>query len=153
MPDPVKTSLLKAITTALEGITVDGVTLLGTVIRNPSKPIDRETAKFPLVFIYDESEEIINRNRLAMVTMPLQIEVWLKEHELSVSDQADIVEAEIHKALCTDTQVLYWSMDIRPDPANSATKFYDDEFIGGTILRYIVKFAYAWGDPYDPVKA
>lgn len=153
MPDPVKTQLLKAVKTALEGITVDSVALFKTVIRNPSKPIDRETAVFPICFIYDNPAPPVRRNRLAMVEMPLQIEAWVQTHELSISDQADIIEAEVHKALLSNASIIAISMGFWPDPNNGPDKFIDDEFTGGIILPYITKFAWAWNDPYNPVRA
>ncbi|OGK08973.1 MAG: hypothetical protein A2Y63_05640 [Candidatus Riflebacteria bacterium RBG_13_59_9] len=144
MADTVKTTVLKTLEESL-----GEVTGLASVIRNPSKPLDRETVNFPVAFVFDDVEKKEQRNRLAMVTMPVQIEVWLELDELALSDAGDTLAAEIETKLLTDPGVLEWCRDIRPDPEASVSKFFVDEFLGGIVLRYIVQFQHLWTDPYD----
>ena len=147
LDEPVKTKLLKAIQACIEGVA--GVS---QVIRNPSKPVDRDTAVFPLVFIFDESESVVNRNRIDTVTMPIQIQIWVQIHEGILGDQADILEAEIYKALWRNADVKYYSMRMFPETGNTATKFFQDEFSGGIVLRYTAIYSYKFQDPYILVK-
>lgn len=155
MADPIKTLVLKAIKMELEGILLeDLVTPLFTkVVRNPSKPIDHDFFKSPMCFVFDDSEQRTRRNRLADVILPIQIEGWIKTDEANeeedLSDQADIIEAEVHKALVNSTDIKVWAKDIFPDTGNSSTKFYVSDYMGGVILRYTVKYLHVWGDPYD----
>ncbi len=122
---------------------------IGQVIRNPSKPIAQETARFPLVFVFDEEESKRQVNRYALVTMPVQIEVWMRAGDADISDASDAIAAAIEQTLLSSATVALWCQDIRPDPERSVIKFYTDEFIGGCVLRYIVQYRHIWGNPYD----
>jgi len=145
MADPVKVSLLKAITAALEG--VSGV---GSVRRSKSTPPDRETDKFPAVYVYDLDESIRNRNQVERVTMPLTVVVWVEEEKEDAADIVDTLAAEIYKAMLTDSDIRAWCLDIKPDPEGSAAKFSANDNLGGITLNYIVEYAFTTGDPYDP---
>jgi len=144
---PVKTELLKAIEAAINDIPE-----VREVIRNPSKPIDRETAKFPLVFIFDEAESWAERNRIVMASMPVHVEVWLREKVEQASNMADLLQAKIYQAITTDADVRFWSMRVRPDPDQTAAKFFVDEFLGGVILRYLADYSFKDGDPFAQAK-
>ncbi|MEO0250056.1 MAG: hypothetical protein ABIN58_11135 [candidate division WOR-3 bacterium] len=144
MADTVKTGVLKALEEAL-----GAVSALGQIIRNPSKPVDQETARFPLAFVFDEEESKRQVNRYALVTMPVQIEVWMRTGEADISDAADEIAAAIEQTLLSSATVALRCQDIRPDPERSVVKFYADEFLGGCVLRYIVQYRHVWGDPYD----
>jgi len=144
MADTVKTTILKAIeavVTAVPGI--------GEVIRNPAKSIDRDTAVFPLVFVYDTEASYKTDNRVTLVTVPLGIEIWVGEHETVVGDSADSLEADIHKALHYMDIPSVGAFMLRLE---KSVKFYDDEFTGGVVMDLILQFRHKTGDPYDPVK-
>jgi len=144
MADTVKTTALKTLEIAL-----GEVIGIAQVIRNPSKPIDRDTARFPLAFIFDEVERKEQRNRYAVVTVPVQIEVWSEGEESGFSDADDTMAGDIEMKLLSDLNIRLLCRDIRPDPGNSMSKFFTDERLGGFILRYIIQFHHIWGNPYD----
>lgn len=152
MADPVKTLLLKAIENAVKGIS--GV---GTVIRNPSKPPDKETAVFPVVHIWDEPESIEERNRIARCTFVLQVDWWTDVHESLGSDAADKFQADSLMAFLTDTGIRNYAMKIGPVPGGAGEEWWSnkgmiDEFFYGLAMRYEVKYAYVWGNPYALAK-
>ena len=149
MADTVKISLMKSIETAIGAMTVSGATEFPTVIRNPSKPIDPETASFPIVFLFDDTENKVRRNRVADITMPIQIEIWCKEHEDSSGDQLDIYNADIEKELLSNVTVKTWAKVLEPDTGASFAKQYVDEFLSIGISKWICRFLTVWGDPYD----
>lgn len=151
MAYPIKTYIMRAIKEDLEAILLDdNVTpLFKKVIRNPSKPIDHDYFLSPSCFVFDEGDSAIRRNRIANVTFPVQIEAWLKVHENEVSDEMDMIQAEVHKKLASSTNVRLFAKDIEPDPTNTSEKFFIGEFLGGVAMRYIVKYLHVWGDPYD----
>lgn len=152
MPTPVKTLLLREIKTAL--LNVPNV---GSVIRNPSKPPDRETATFPVIHVWDEDESVEERNRIARCTFPLQVDVWLLESEEAGSDLADVFQAEILKALLEDASIKQYALRIGPvipGPQESSWSVKDaiDEHCYGLVLRFRVTYAHVWGDPYTLAK-
>ena len=144
MADTVKTTLLKAIAAA-----VAAVAGTSQVIRNPAMSLTRETAVFPLAFIFDTEATHKVDNRVTLVTVPVWIELWLEEHESTVGDKADSLEADIHKALHAMVVPSVGAFMLRPE---RSTKFYDDEFTGGVVMDLTLQFRHKTGDPYDPVK-
>jgi hypothetical protein len=148
MTKPIKTLLLEAVEDGME--TIPG---LQTIMRNPSKPIDRDTVPFDMAFIFDDVESVVNRNRIAMNSFPLHIEIWIQGNDgKAISDKADVYQAEIHKMFLTNESIKASSMRIDPDPDRSAEKFYVDEGLGGVILLYKATYSHAWSDPYDAAK-
>lgn len=147
MADPVKTTILHAIVEAIEAIP-----MVGSVKRNPPNPPKRETAIFPVVFVYDGTESKAQRNRYAMNILPIQIETYFLADEEDASDQADLIDCEIYKALLSGVDILALVQDIRPEEGNSSSKQFVDEFTAAIVNRYVVKYAHAWGDPTDPAK-
>jgi len=152
MADPIKTSILKIIKTEIEGIIKEDSTSLFTkTLRNPSKPIDHDYFKSPMCFIFDEPEYKIRRNRIADIILPIQIEAWIKtdaKEEHDISDQADFIDAEIHKTLVNSAQIRLFARDIFPSETGGE-KFFINEFMGGIVMKYTVKYVYEWADPYD----
>jgi len=153
MADTVKTYILRAIKEEIEGILKEDLTTLFTkVLRNPSKPIDHDYFKSPMCFIFDEPENKKRRSRIADIVLPIQIEAWIKtdeKEEFDISDQADIIDAEIHKTLVNSSAIKLYAKDIFPNENEGAEKFFVNEFMGGIVLRYIVKYIHEWTDPYD----
>lgn len=147
MADPVKTSILKAIVAAIEAIS-----MVGTVKRNPPSPPRKETANFPVVFVYDGTESKRQRNRYAMNILPIQIETYFLADEDDASDTADLIDCEIHKAILSDPGILALIQNILPDEEASTSKQFIDEFMGAVVSRYSVKYAHTWGDPTDQAK-
>ncbi|MBM4272805.1 MAG: hypothetical protein FJ139_11720 [Deltaproteobacteria bacterium] len=145
MSDPVKVSLLKAIETALK--TVTGIK---TVHRTPSTPIDRETAAYPFVSMHPGKDAPEERNRIVIITFPLELMIWTLAGATPIEDQGDILEAEIIKTMFTNTQVAYWSLRIKY--AGSDYFYTDNELIGGKFIWFDVTYAYRYGDPYNPAK-
>jgi len=150
MATPIKTLILQAIKTALDGmINGDGAALFKDVIRNPSKPIDHDFFKSPMCFIFDETESKTRRNRIADVSLPIQIECWLKIDEDDISDFMDYIEAEVHKEFVNSTDLQLYIKNIYPEEGTPATKFYINETLGGVVLRYNIRYIHEWADPYD----
>ena len=148
MPDPVKTTVLKVIAQEME----DHISQINKVHPNPSKPIDLDIEKPPIAFLFDEREGIKNRNRINIGTFSLQVEVWIEDGEVSISDQADIIQAEIHKLFTSSELIKAATLFIKEDEEFHAEKFYANENLGGIFLRYQVQYAFAYGDPYNPVR-
>ena len=143
MPVPVKTNFLNAIRDEIEKITQ-----IKKVIRNPSKPIDRETAQFPVCFMFDDIEENTDRNRVQMKTFPLHIEIWIEDQDgaEAIADMADLIQAEINKALYDNKTIFTYGMNLIEV---SGDKFYADESLGGCVLTYTAVYAHKRGDPYN----
>jgi len=143
---PVKTNFLNAIRDEIELISQ-----IKKVIRNPSKPIDRETARFPVCFIFDDKETNQDRNRIQMKTFPLQIEVWIEDQSgaETIGDLADVIQAEIGKTLTDNKTVLAYGMNLIEV---SSEKFYADDTLGGIVILYTAIYAHKRGDPYDALK-
>jgi len=147
MAVPIKTSLLGAVKTALEGITG-----IDKVIRNPSKPPDKETASGVLAHIWDEQMTITERNRIDIYTLPIQIDVWFPVHEDSGSDAADLVEAEVLKNIPTNSGIRTYAMRVEKDPAGFSDKDLVDEFLFALVMRFVLTFSTVAGDPYTLAK-
>ena len=141
---PVKTELLNAIKEAIEGVSV-----INDVRRNPSKTIDLETAVYDVAFVIDEIDSNVDRNRIQIHTIPLHIEIWIKEKTTPLEEQAEIYEAEILDVMLNDTQIQYWSRSVR---LIESEKFFYDEHHGGLVMRFSVEYAHAYKDAYNPAK-
>lgn len=161
MPEPVKTLLLKVIEQALKDILNEDTTTAFTVVRNPFQVKTIETAKFPIIFIFDETEDKKPRNRLADCYLPIHIELWVKAHEdaqddePSLLDQADLYAAQIEYRLVNVRRFypgLEWIKQIIPRPGVSITKFLQDEFLGGAILLYDTFYLHEWGNPFNAMR-
>ena len=145
MTIPVKTLLLNAIVAA-----VSAINEIETVIKNPSKPVDRDVLKMPASFVFDEQDTLDEeRNRIDICSFPLHIEVWIEDKSPSAGDTADLIDAEVYKNLITDIDVLHYSMRVNKV---SAEKLFVDEFTLCLVLIYTVTYAYKHGDPYDLVR-
>jgi len=140
MTAPIKTQLLQAIETA-----IDGISEIKEVVRNPSKPIDRDTTVFPVAFVFDDKEESSRRNRFKGGVFPLHIEVWMLEDGDSITDLADIMQAEIHMAINEATDVIRLTTKIEEV---SVEKLFVSEDMGVLIMIYSITYFHAWGNPY-----
>lgn len=149
MADTIKISLMKSIETAISGLLVGAIAEFPSVVRNPSKPIDPETKVFPIVFIFDDIENKAHRNRIADISMPIQIEIWCKYHEDTAGDQLDIYNADIEKELLSNAAIKTYAKVLEPDPGASFNKQYVDEFLSVGISKWLCRFVHVWGDPYD----
>jgi len=144
---PVKTNFLNAVRDEIEMIAQ-----IKKAIRNPSKPIDRETAQFPVSFIFDDKETNQDKNRIQIKTFSLQIEVWIEDQGGAevLGDLADVIQAEINKTILDNKTILAYGMNLTEV---SAEKFYADETLGGIVIMYNAVYAHKRGDPYDAVKS
>lgn len=147
MATPIKTLLLREVKTALEGITG-----IDNVIRNPAKPVDRETTAGVVAHVWDEQTTITEKNRIDIYTMPLQIDVWFPAHEDTGSDAADLVEAEVLKNIPKDTNIRKYAMRVEKDPAGFSDKDLVDEFLFALVMRFVITFSTVAGDPYTLAK-
>lgn len=145
--DPVKTLILKAFEDAVAQIDI-----IGTVKRNPPSPPKRETANFPAAWIYDDTESKVKRNRYSMNRFAVQTETYFLAEEEGASDKADLVDAKIYKTVLADPGILALVQDISAEEGNSVSKQYLDEFMGVVISRFVIRYAHALGDPFDPAK-
>jgi hypothetical protein len=147
MAEPLKTLILRAIQEA-----VTAIPIVGSVRRNPPTPPRRETAVFPAVFIYDDTESKINNNRYSQNIFAVQFEVYFLADEEDASDKADLIDSEIYKTVLKDTAILALINGIKPEEGNSSSKQFVDEFTGVLVSRYVVTYRHAWGDPTDQAK-
>lgn len=132
---------------------VEKIDIVGTVKRNKPTPPRRETAYFPAVYIYDDAESKVKRNRYSMNTFTIQTETYYLAEEEDASDKADLVDALIYKAVLTDPDILqYLTANIEAEEGNSVSKQFLDEFLGVVVSRFTVKYAHAWGDPMNQAK-
>ena len=146
--DPVKTMILQAITEVVKAIPI-----VGTVRRNQPTPPKKETAEFPAVWIYDDTESKRRRNRYSMNSFGLQVETYFFADNDEASDKADLIDCMIYQALLSDLSIKALVVDnIESEEENSTSKQFVDEFMGVVISRFIVKYAHAWGDPFDQAK-
>jgi hypothetical protein len=147
MAEPLKTLILRAIQEA-----VTAIPLVGSVKRNPPTPPRRETAIFPVVYIYDDTESKKNNNRYSMNTFPIQFETYFLADEEDASDKADLIDSEIYQAVLQDEGILALVSAIAPEVENSSSKQFVDEFTGVLISRYVVVYRHAYGDPTNQAK-
>jgi hypothetical protein len=146
--DPVKTKILKRVLEVIEA-----VPMVKMAKRNPPAPPKHDTAIFPAVWVYDDTESKKRRNRYSMNIFTIQTETYFLANEEDASDQADLIDAEIYKALLADTDIRALVVDsVEAEEENSTSKQFVDEFMGVVISRFIVKYAHAWGDPFDQAK-
>lgn len=148
MSKPVKTLLMDAIETAVK--TLFYVPNIDQVKRGQGIAIDQDTAVYPWTCFFDEPETVENRNRITRKTFELIIQVWVKEGIETISDQMDLIDAEIEKVLLTDSGIAYQTMNIEKI---SSDKLYVDDNVTGILQAvYRVVYGHKWKDPYDPVK-
>jgi hypothetical protein len=147
MAEPLKTRILRAIAEAVEAIPI-----VGSVKRNPPSPPKRETALFPVVFIYDDVESKVNNNRYSRNTFPIQFEVYFLADEEDASDKADLIDSEIYKTVLKAPAILALINAIKPEEGNTSSKLFLDEFTGVLVARYVVVYQHAYGDPTDQAK-
>ncbi len=147
MAEPVKTLFLRAVKQAISEIS-----LIRTVIRNPTKPIDREAVPFPVCFIFDGAEENEDRNRINLKTFELHIEVWVSDPrgDEAISDVAEAIQAEIIGKLTDNRNVLAYGMNLRE---MGSSKFFAGENTGGVIVRFKAQYAHARGDATNPARS
>lgn len=141
---PVKTMVLRAIKAMVEEIVS-----IGSVIARPGKTIDWAVAKYPAVHLWDGPETIVHSNRVAKITMPLRVEVRLKDHEMTISEQADWIAALLYERfLQGSVDFKAWGLLILPGEGQNTGKFYSDEMTGGIVLHYNVQYTHEWGNPF-----
>jgi hypothetical protein len=149
MPTPVKTFLLRAIKEAIAG--VNGI---AQVARNPSAPVTRETATFPLVHVWDDEPEVVKPlNRYANCKMSIQIDVYVRAGGEAASDQLDVIQADICTAIMSSPDVKHYGKHVGPDREVSAMKQFIEEDLSAIVLRFDVEYNHLWGDPYTLPKS
>ena len=142
---PVKTYLMSAIKTALEAITE-----IAQVKHGQGIPIDQDTAVYPWCCFFDEPESKVQRNRAALKSFDLVVQVWVKKGTVSIDEQMDIIDAKIEAALLNDTDILYYGRSITP--TGSDKMVVDDQETGILQAVYQVDYMHAWKNPYELVK-
>lgn len=159
MADTVKTLLLKSLYVALSNIlTEEGEALFGRIVRFPFTAQSLENIKYPVLFIFEETENIERRNRVADCRLNMHIEFWdeihTKEIEVGlISDRLDYLAAAVYMRLVNIKQYypqLSWIKLIEPQESNSVTKFYESDTLAGAVLLYKAWYLHEWGDPYNP---
>ena len=146
--EPIKTLVLRALKAMIETI-VD----VGSVVAHPGKGIELETAKYPVVFMIDDPETKKDNNRVTMISMPLQLDIYLKDQEVSFSDQADWVQALIEQKFAAGSvDFRAYGLVITPDMETTGVKEYIDEFLGKLTLRFNVQYAHLRGNPFETGK-
>jgi hypothetical protein len=147
MADPLKTRILKAIEDAVRTIP-----MVALVKRNPPTPPNRETAIYPVVFIYDDVESKVNNNRYSRNVFAAQFETYFLADVDNASDEADLIDCEIYKKVLTDPAILALINAIKPEEGNSSGKQYLEDFTGVLISRYTITYQHLWGDPTNQAK-
>ena len=147
MAEPVKTLIMRAIVE-----TVEAISIVGSVKRNPPTPPKRETAIFPAVYVYDDTESKVNNNRYSRNTFAVQIETYVLADEEDASEKAELIDSEIYKAVLVAPAILALINSIKPEEGNSTSRQFLDEFTGALISRYVVVYQHKYGDPTDQAK-
>ena len=147
MAEPVKTLIMRAIVEA-----VTAIPMVGSVKRNPPTPPKRETAIFPAVYVYDDTESKMNNNRYSKNTFPVQIETYFLADDEDASEEAELIDSEIYKVVLKDPALLALINSITPEAGSSSSKQFLDEFTGVLISRYVVVYQHKYGDPTDQAK-
>ena len=147
MAEPVKTLIMRAIVE-----TVEAISIVGSVKRNPPTPPKRETALFPAVYVYDDTESKMNNNRYSKNTFAVQIETYFLAEDEAASEQAELIDSEIYKAVLVAPAILALINKITPEEGNSTSRQFLDEFTGALISRYVVVYQHKYGDPTDQAK-
>lgn len=159
MADTVKTLLLKSLVVALSEILDDeGAALFGRVIRYPFTAQSIENVKYPVLFIFEETENIDRRNRVADCSLNLHLEFWDEIHVTEanigqISDRLDYLAAQVYIRLINIKiyyPMLSWIKNIEPQETNSVTKFYESDTLAGAVLLYKAIYLHVWRDPYNP---
>ncbi len=148
MAKPVKTLLMDAFEMALNTLKPATVSM---VKRGQDIPIDEETAVYPWVCFFDEPEAKKARNRISMKDFDLVVHAWVKQKvSTTLSDQLDLLDAEIEKLFLTNAGIGTYTMNIEP---LSMEKFYIDDEVRAILQAvYHVTYGHKWKDPYDPAK-
>ena len=145
---PVKTRVLKAIRETVEATLGDGA-----VAEKPQRDPDLGTCTFPMAVIFDGPVVVVWKNRVAMCRMPVDIQLWFKDGEFAIGEQADWVEALLHERFVKNNEAFKEvGLTLLPAEEASGPKFYWDDEHGGTTLHYDAQFAHLWGDPYTTGK-
>jgi hypothetical protein len=148
MADPVKVTIMKKVEEAVRSLSA-----IKTVIRGDTTPIDRDTAVFPLSFIFDDKETGERRNRIKRKTFPLFIEVWVDEKSktTNIGDILEVHKADLEQALIKDRMVDFYGVTVDINEEDSE-KFFVDEFCAAILIHYTVAYHHAAGNAYDPAK-
>jgi hypothetical protein len=144
MATPVKTLLMEKIETALKDIQEVMQWKHGQGI-----PTDQDTAVYPWGCFFDEIETKNQRNRIAVKSFDLVIQVWVKEGGMTIDDQMDLIDAEIEKKILSNAGILDYTVKIE---VQTSDKFTTDEDSGILQAVYRISYAHAWRDPYDPAR-
>jgi hypothetical protein len=147
MAEPVKTLIMRAVVE-----TVKAISIVGSVKRNPPTSPRRETDIFPAVYVYDDTESKVNNNRYSKNTFPIQIETYFLADDDDASEQAELIDSEIYKAILVAPAILALINSIKPEEGNSTSRQFLDEFTGALISRYVVVYQHKYGDPTDQAK-
>jgi len=120
----------------------------------PPTVIDQDTAVYPIGFVWDDSEEVVQRNRLEVGTISANIAIWCDGRDYH--KQAENIRAKIKTRLYGDESSL------RPLKATcremGSDKFYviledeaDDTILGlgGLTMRLEVKYLTKYIDPFS----
>ncbi len=139
---PVKTYLMQAVKTSIEGIT-----LIRQVKYGQGIPLDQDIALYPWVCFFDETETKKDRNRITEKTFDLVVQVWVRKGIVIIEDQMDLIDAEIELMLLNDLEIKKYCRSILPD---SADKFVIDDQETGIIQSvFKILYCHAWKNPYE----
>jgi len=116
----------------------------------PFEPIDRDTAQFPFVAIYDEPESWESRNRLEMNVTLMTFGTWVKasKGKESVDVKLDLIEATLHKAILADWKSGALHKLVQLIEKQPPTKDFTDDDLGVLIQRYLFTYNIKWGNPF-----
>lgn len=141
MTTPIKTQVLNAIEA-----TISNIAEIKQVIRNPSKPIDRDSTVFPVTFVFDDREERSRKNRLAVGTLSVHVETWvIDDGDNSMGDAMDIIQAEIHAVMSGAADVIRLTIKIEE---SSVEKMFINEDMGVIVMIYDITYPHKWGNAY-----
>jgi len=148
--DTIKIQIMEALVTDVKSVTdFDPEMVEG----RPPAVIDQDTAKYPLAFVWDDTEYIEARSRLEAGTISASIAIWCEGRDYN--KQAENLRGKIKERLYGDASSLRALRAVTREIG--ADKFYviledeeDDSILGlgGLTMRLEIRYLTKYADPF-----
>ena len=144
---------LPIITKILNGfeLAINTIEEINQVIVYPSNDIDRETAVFPITFIFEVPLSWAGRNQFEHNTSTMVIETWYENTEGEESNflEGKLLESLIHRAIfgeCGRIGLIgQYIENIKKIPPEYS---FADDVLSAVVQRYEVAYLTLYGDPF-----
>jgi len=145
---------LPIITKILNGfdLAINTIEEINQVIVYPSNNIDRETAVFPITFIFEIPLAWAERNQLEHNTSTMVIETWYENTRGEENNflEGKLLESLIHRAIfaeCGRTGLIgKYTEHIKKIPPEYN---FEDDVLSTVIQRYEIHYLTLYGDPFN----